>query len=106
MFNPSSKSTHAPALSATRRRKHDLELLFDEGDRDVPVGDGRVSITLTRRAAAALRAEGIAAAVLDRARRRAIIIDQNGNAITIVIPSRRRGRRYRRRAMRHRGGRR
>ena len=87
-------------------RKHDLDLLFEEGDRDAPVGDGRVSITLTRKAAAALRAEGIASAVLDRTRRRAIIIDQNGNAITIVVPSHRRGRCYRRRAKRPRGGRR
>jgi hypothetical protein len=87
-------------------RKHDLGLLLEEADREVPVGDGRVSLTLTRRAAAMLRAEGVVTAVVERTRRRALIIDRDGNAITIVVPSRRRGRHYRRRAKRHHGARR
>jgi hypothetical protein len=65
-------------------RREDLGLLLDEADREVPVGDGRVSLTLTRTAAALLRAEGAVSAVVERTRRRALIIDRDGNAITIL----------------------
>jgi uncharacterized protein len=87
-------------------RKHDLETLLDGADRVVAVGAGRISITLTRRAVAALRAEGVAVGVLERARRRAVVIDENGETITVVIPSGRRGRHYRRGARRRRRARR
>jgi hypothetical protein len=87
-------------------RKLDFQALLDWADRVVAVGGGRVAITLTRRAAAALRAEGVAAGVLDRARRRAVIIDEDGDAVTVVVPSGRRGRHYRRRIRRRRRARR
>lgn len=87
-------------------RKHDLETLLKGADRVVAVGGGRVAITLTSRAVAALRAEGVAAGVLERARRRAVVIDENGAMITVVIPSGRRGRHYRRGKTRRRRARR
>jgi hypothetical protein len=87
-------------------RKVDLEALLDGGDRVVAVGGGRVAITITRKRAAALRAEGLAAGVLDRARRRAVIVDEDGDAVTVVVPSGRRGRHYRRRVGRRRRARR
>jgi hypothetical protein len=87
-------------------RKGDLETLLDGADRVVAVGGGRVAITLTSKAAAALRAEGVAAGVLERARRRAVVIDENGDTITVVVPSGRRGRHYRRGARRRRRARR
>ena len=87
-------------------RKHDLETLLDWADRVVAVGGGRVAITLTRRRAAALRAQGIAASLVERARRRAVVIDENGDAVTVVVPSGRRGRHYRCGANRRRRARR
>jgi hypothetical protein len=79
-----------------------INLLLSRGDRIVAVGGGRKSITLTRREAGRLRAEGFAAGVLDRVRKRAVVIDENGDAITVVIPSGRRGRHYRRGVRRRR----
>jgi hypothetical protein len=87
-------------------RKLDLETLLDGSDRVVAVGGGRVAITLTSRAAAALRAEGVAPGVLERARRRAVVIDASGDTITVVVPSGRRGRHYRRGTRRRRRARR
>jgi hypothetical protein len=87
-------------------RKRDLETLLDCADRVVAVGGGRVSITLSNRAFAALRGQGVPAGVLERVRRRAVIIIENGDAITVVIPSGRRGRHYRRGARRRRRARR
>ena len=83
-----------------------INVLLSRGDRVVAVGGGRKSITLTRREAARLRAEGFAAGVLDRARRRAVVLDENGDAITVVIPCGRRGRHYRRGVRRRRRARR
>ncbi len=76
--------------------KHELHMLLDTADRLVPVGGGCVSMTLSRSTVAALRAEGVAAADLERARRRAVVIDVDGDPITVVIPSGRHGRCYRR----------
>ena len=87
-------------------RKHDLETLLAWADRVVAVGGGRVAITLTRRAAVALRAEGVDNGVLERARRRAVVIDESGDTVTVVVPSGRRGRHYRRGAKRRRRARR
>jgi len=83
-------------------RKVDLQALLDWADRVVAVGGGRVAITLTRRAAAALRAQGIAASLVERARKRAVVMNANGDTITVVVPSGRRGRHYRRDARRRR----
>jgi hypothetical protein len=82
-------------------RKHDLMLLH-WADRVVPVGGGRWAITLTRREAAVLRTRGIPAGVVDRIRKRALVVDTDGDMITVVVPSRRRGLHYRRDARRRR----
>src|SRR5947209_16383255 len=83
-------------------RKVDLQALLDWADRVVAVGGGRVAMTLTRRRAAALRAQGFAAGLVERMRKRAVVIDENGDAMTVVVPSGRRGRHYRRGAKRRR----
>jgi hypothetical protein len=82
-------------------RAVDLEMLLNSGDQVVGVGGGRIAITLTRAAAAALRAEGVGASLIDRARKRALVVNGSGDTITVVVPSGRRGRHYRRDA-RHR----
>ena len=76
--------------------KRELHTLLDAADHLVPVGRSCVAMTLSRRAAEALQAEGIAAAGLERARRRTVIIDGDGTPITVLVPTRRHGRRYRR----------
>jgi hypothetical protein len=83
-------------------RKIDLQALIDLADRVVPVGGGRVAITLTPRAAAMLRTEGVAASLLDRVSRLAAVVGENGDLITVVVPSGRRGRHYRRDVRRRR----
>ncbi|MCG7354509.1 hypothetical protein ACX4M5_10640 [Roseomonas mucosa] len=67
-------------------------------DLDVPVGGGCVSVTLSRTAAEEAQAEGCPPALLDRLRRRAMVVADNGDLVTLLIPHRRRGRRYRRAA--------
>ena len=74
----------------------ELLTLFEEADRLVPVGGGCVSLTVSRRAAASLLAEGIDIAVVERVCRRAIVAAPNGAPMTILVPQGRRGRRYRR----------
>ena len=87
-------------------RKVELQILMDWADRVVAVGGRRVAITLTDKAAAeaatALRAEGVAAGLIDRARKRALVVNGDGDTITVVIPCGRRGRHYRRDARRRR----
>jgi hypothetical protein len=83
-------------------RKVDLQALLDWADQVVAVGGGRVAMTLTRGAAAALRAQGIAVSLVERARKRAVVMNADGDTITVVVPSGRRGRHYRRDARRRR----
>jgi len=87
-------------------RKIDLQILFDAADRVVPVGGKRVAITLTYRAAAALGADGVAASLIERALKRALVVDANGDTLTVLVPSGHRGRHYRRDARRRRRARR
>lgn len=75
--------------------RRDLQALLDGADHLVPVGRNCVAMTLSRHGAAALQAEGTAVADLDRVRRRAVVVDGDGTPITLLIPSRRRGRPYR-----------
>jgi len=89
--------------------KREFETLLEVGDRLVPIGGGRVSVTLSRSAVAAMRAEGTACTSLDRAARRAVVIGADGTPITVLIPSGRHRRHYRRglagrRRIRRRGG--
>jgi hypothetical protein len=83
-------------------RKPDFNILFDWADRVVPVGGGRAAITLTRQTAILLRGQGIAAGLIDRARKRALVINSDGDVITVLVHSGRRGRHYRRDARRRR----
>jgi hypothetical protein len=79
--------------------QRELQALLDAADRLVPVGSSCVSMTVSRSAIAALRAEGraegTAVAYLDRVGKRAAVTDVDGVPITVLIPSRRKGRRYR-----------
>ena len=93
----------APILNrhlGTRRQqrgitKQEFNALLDAADRLVSVGHGCVAMTLSRHAAAALQAEGTAVGSLERVRRRAVVIAGDGTPITVLIPTGRRGRRYR-----------
>ena len=79
--------------------QRELQALLDAADRLVPVGSSCVSVTVSRSAIAALRAEGraegTAVAYLDRVGKRAAVIGVDGVPITVLTPSRRKGRRYR-----------
>ena len=79
-------------------RKVDLQMLYALADQIAPVGGGRLALTVSRNAAAELRADGFGAADLDRLSRRALIVDATDAPVTILIPHRRRGRHYRRAA--------
>ena len=81
-------------------------MILDAADRLVPLGGGRASVTLSHAAVTGLRAEGVVIADLERARRRAVVIDADGYPITVVIPFGRRGRSYRRGVARRRRSRR
>jgi hypothetical protein len=74
----------------------DLQFLLDMGDHSVAIGRGCQSITLSRTGAVALRAEGTAVADLDRACRRAVVVDEIGRPVTLLHLIRGKGRRYRR----------
>jgi hypothetical protein len=82
--------------------KRHLETLLKTADRIVPVGRGCASLTLTRSGVDAMRAEGVDCSSLDQIARRAIIIDAVGTPITILIPSGKHRRRYRRGLAGHR----
>jgi hypothetical protein len=73
----------------------DLKFLLDTADHSVAVGRGCQSITLSRTGAVALRAEGAAVADLDRACRRAVVVDEMGRPVTLLHFIRGKGRRYR-----------
>lgn len=73
----------------------ELQLILEAADGAAPVGGSCVSITLSRKAVAGLRAEGTAVACLDRIGKRAVVIGGDGTPITLLIPTGRNGRRYR-----------
>ena len=77
-------------------RNLELQALLELADRVVSVGAGRMSMTLSRNALAALRMDGITGVDLDRVARRAVVCSEDGTPITVLIPSGRSGRRYRR----------
>jgi hypothetical protein len=97
MGNPDARQNRHLHMRCQQRgvSRGDLEALLDAADHLVPVGRGCMAMTLSRHAAAALQADGVAVAVLDRARRRAVVIDDDGAPVTVLVPSRRHGRRYR-----------
>lgn len=76
--------------------KRDFMILLEAADRMVPVGGGRVSLTLSRIGVAGMRAEGADCTSLDQIARRAIVIDAVGTPITILISFGKDRRRYRR----------
>ena len=73
----------------------ELHAFLDAADRLVPVGRSCLALTLSRHATAAFQAEGIVVAGLERAQRRAVVIDGDGRPITIMVLTHRCGRRYR-----------
>ena len=102
-------SIHARRRCAQRgTNAHLLAAVRDWADVEVPVGNGAVAVSLSRSAAAEMRAEGIRSDLIERALRRALV-EGEGSIVTLIAGRERRGRRYRR-AMtdgrRHRGGRR
>ncbi len=103
------RTKHSRTIRHLRKRcqqrgvsKIELRALLDWADRVVPVGGGRWAITLTPWAANLLLAQEIAPGLIERARKRALVINADGDVITVVIPTGRRGRHYRRDARRRR----
>jgi hypothetical protein len=98
-FNIETDAQHDRHLSKRCQQRgvdrREFAILFNFADQLVPVGGGRTAMTLSRSAVVALKAEGISIHGLDRARRRAIVINADGKPVTILIPSGQGGRRYR-----------
>lgn len=67
-------------------------------DRDVPAGGGCSSVTLSRAGAEEALADGHPPALVERLRRRAMVVAGDGALVTILIPHGRRRRGYRRAA--------
>ncbi len=90
-------SAHGRVRARHRGTTHNMmATLAALADHGVPVGGGCISVTLSRAAAEEALAEGYPPALLDRLCRRAMVVADNGDLVTLLIPHRRRGRRYRR----------
>jgi hypothetical protein len=72
-----------------------LRALLIYADRHVHIGSSCTAITLSRTGAAELRREGCSDGDVDRAMRQAAVIGPDGTLVTVLVPSGRRGRRYR-----------
>jgi hypothetical protein len=70
-----------------------LSIVHDWFDTEVPVGGGSVAVSVSARAAAEMRAEGISAGLVDMARRRALVLS-GGRTVTVIAGRQRRGQRY------------
>lgn len=79
-------------------RKDDLETLLTWGDVEAQVGDGAVSITMSRQAIAELKAEGVPPAKLSKLDKLAVVMTDDGMVKTVMVlrNSGRDKRRYRR----------
>jgi hypothetical protein len=90
------------------RRPQDARLLRDYGRRERSVGGGATSVMLDKQGRAELLDAGVAPDLVQRLGRYAVVLGEGGEVITILVPSRHRGRRYRHglAARRHRPARR
>jgi hypothetical protein len=73
-----------------------LRALLGCADCLVHVGGNCSAMTLSRAGVATATELGYSHGEIDRARRRAVIVDGEGVPVTILVPSGKRGRRYRR----------
>jgi hypothetical protein len=89
-------SNHAKRRSRQRGvRDADLVLLLFEADREVPVGDGCVAMSISRSRRRELLAEGHPPSTVDRAAGIAAVESADGEIVTVLRPHGHRGRRYR-----------
>src|SRR5690348_5434602 len=82
-----------------RRGAHLAEVLLVLTERDVEtaVGSGCTALLISRKRGAELVSEGYPPGLVDRAMGLAVIENPAGTVVTVLRPSGRRGRRYRRR---------
>jgi hypothetical protein len=91
-------STHARARARQRGTSHAVfGVMLEAADQVVPIGGACVALGLSRRAAAEARAEGVDVGLIERARRRALVVGENGTIVTVLVKRGARGRRYSRR---------
>lgn len=69
--------------------------LISIADRAVPVGRGCHALSASNAAIAAAREDGMAPEMLDRLRRRVLVVDEDGVVVTALIAFQRRSRHYR-----------
>jgi hypothetical protein len=78
-------TAHARARTRARGTTLSMVAALDVlADHDVPVGGGRVSITLSRAAAEEARADGYPPALLDLLRKRAMVVGHNGDLARLI----------------------
>lgn len=83
-------------------RDADVALLLFGADREASVGGGCVAISISRRRRKQLLIEGYSPSSIERAVRIAAVESGDGEIVTVLRPSDRRGRRYRRAFHTHR----
>jgi hypothetical protein len=103
---PFAVSVHANQRMRQRGvRSTELMLLLLEADRETPVGEGCIALTISNARGGELLAEGYQQSVVERARKIAVVASATGEVMTILRPQGHRGRRYRRSFHTYRGGR-
>jgi hypothetical protein len=96
-------SKHAKRRKRQRGiRDADLVLLMLEADRETPVGDGCVALSVSVRRRRELLAQGYPLSAVERAARIAAIESADGEIVTVLRPLGHRGRRYRKALHTHR----
>jgi len=83
-------------------RSADLVLLLFGADREAPVGDGCIAISISRGRRGELVAEGYPPSTVERAAKIAAVESPDGDIVTVLRPRGHRGRRYRRAFHTHR----
>jgi hypothetical protein len=90
-------SNHARQRARQRGvRDADLLLLLVAADREAPVGEGCVALSISRQRCGELLAEGYPLSAVDRAAKIAAVESAVGEIVTVLRPRGHRGRRYRR----------
>jgi hypothetical protein len=96
-------SNHATWRTQQRGvRDADLLLLLFGADREAPVGEGCVALSISRKCRKELLAEGYPPSAVDRAARITAVESPDGEIVTVLRPRGHRGKRYRKAFHNHR----
>lgn len=87
---------HATRRVAQRGSDRTLSFLFENGDVDLHAGGGCTAVSLSSQEARSLVEEGHPAGVVERAARKALVLNEEGRLVTVFPIFAKRGRRYRR----------